>query len=137
MLQFIVKVYITPADMIELRKATSLTAVTIIKSLQIHACIKMSMAIMNLSTVFRDLAQNSQIKESNISEFLIFKKQLYMLPLRDLWEISEFAESDYSKIQISMQLFLYIGYHCETISSEKYEKFILLFVLKIHPTRKN
>ena len=76
MLQFIVKVYITPADMIELRKATSLTAVTIIKSLQIHACIKMSMEIMNLSTVFSDLAQNTQIEESNISEFLIFKKQL-------------------------------------------------------------
>ena len=78
----------------------------------------MSMEIMNQSTVFRDLAQNSQIKESNISDFLIFKKQLYMLPLRDLWEISEFAESEYSKIQISMQLFLYIKYCCETISSE-------------------
>ena len=78
----------------------------------------MSMEIMNQSTVFRDLAQNSQIKESNISDFLIFKKQLYMLPLRDLWEISEFAESEYSKIQISMQLFLYIRYHFEIISSE-------------------
>ena len=36
----------------------------------------MSMEITNLSTVFSDLAQNTQIEESNISEFLIFKKQL-------------------------------------------------------------
>ena len=46
------------------------------------------MEIMNLPTLFSDLAQNSQIKESNISEFLILKKTA-MLPLRDLWNISE------------------------------------------------